>query len=72
MVFTSNDKPIKFVTEGSIFEVGTVTERADRTIDMFAAERYDLAIVLNQYYGQFRIGANYIAKDSRIKGGFYE
>ena len=57
-VFTSNDKPIKFVTEGdSIFEVGTVTERADRTIDIFAAERYGLAIVLNQYYGQFRISA---------------
>lgn len=55
-VVTSNDKPVKFVTEGdAIFETGNATDNADRTVEIFAGERYGLGVVLNQLYGQYRI-----------------
>lgn len=55
-IVTANDKPIKFVTEGdAIFEQGQATNNADRTVDILAGERYGVAIVLNQLYGQYRI-----------------
>lgn len=55
-IVTSNDKPIKFVTEGdAIFEQGQATSNADRTVDILAGERYGIGIVLNQLYGQYRI-----------------
>ena len=55
-VLTSNEKPVKFVTEGdAIFEQGNATDNADRTVTMLAGERYGMAIVLNQLYGQYRI-----------------
>lgn len=55
-IVTANDKPIKFVTEGDpIFEQGEIGRNADRTIDIFAGERWGVAIVLNQLYGQYRI-----------------
>lgn len=55
-IVTSNDKPVKFVTEGdAIFEQGQATSNADRTVDIFAGERWGVGIVLNQLYGQYRI-----------------
>lgn len=55
-IVTSNDKPIKFVTEGeAIFSQSTDFGNADLTVDMFAGERWGVGIVLNQLYGQFRI-----------------
>lgn len=55
-VVTSDAKPIKFVTEGeAIFEQGISSDNADRTVDMFAGERWGVGIVLNQLYGQYRI-----------------
>lgn len=55
-IVTSNDKPVKFVTEGdAIFEQGQATDNVDRTVDILAGERYGVAIVLNQLYGQYRI-----------------
>ena len=55
-IVTANDKPIKFVTEGdAIFEQGQATDNVDRTVDILAGERYGIAIVLNQLYGQYRI-----------------
>jgi len=55
-IVTANDKPIKFVTEGdAIFEQGQATSNVDRTVDILAGERYGVAIVLNQLYGQYRI-----------------
>ncbi len=55
-IVTSNDKPVKFVTEGdALFEQGQATDNADRTIDIFAGERYGLGIVLNQLYGQYQM-----------------
>lgn len=55
-VVTSDVKPIKFVTEGqSIFEMGSMMDNADQTIDMFAGENFGVGIVLNQLYGHFRI-----------------
>ncbi|HHY20592.1 MAG TPA: hypothetical protein GX525_01630 [Bacilli bacterium] len=55
-IVTANNKPIKFVTEGdAIFEQGQATNNADRTVDILAGERYGVAIVLNQLYGQYRI-----------------
>lgn len=55
-VVTSNDKPVKFVTEGdAIFETGSALNNADRTVDIFAGERWGVGVVLNQLYGQYRI-----------------
>lgn len=55
-VVTSNDKPVKFVTEGdAIFEQGQATDNADRTIGILAGERWGVGIVLNQLYGQYRM-----------------
>lgn len=55
-VVTADDKPIKFVTEGDpIFEQGDVMRNADRTVDLFAGERWGVGIVLDQLYGQYRI-----------------
>lgn len=55
-VVTSNDKPVKFVTEGdAIFETGNALNNADRTVDIFAGERWGVGVVLNQLYGQYRI-----------------
>lgn len=55
-IVTANDKPVKFVTEGdAIFEQGQATDNADRTVDILAGERYGVAVVLNQLYGQYRI-----------------
>lgn len=55
-VLTSDNKPVKFVTEGdAIFEQGQATDNADKTITMLAGERYGMAIVLNQLYGQYRL-----------------
>lgn len=55
-VVTGGEKPIKFVTEGdAIFEQGDVLKNVDRTIDIFAGERWGVAIVLDQLYGQYRI-----------------
>ena len=34
-IVTSNDKPVKFVTEGdAIFEQGQATDNVDRTVDI--------------------------------------
>jgi len=53
-VVTAGSRPIKFVTEGqAIFEQGTVQKNADRTIDMFAGERWGVAAVFNAYIGQY-------------------
>jgi hypothetical protein len=53
-VVTADSKPIKFVTEGqAIFEQGLVTDNADRTIDMFAGERWGVGAVFNAYIGQY-------------------
>ena len=55
-VVTSDDKPVKFVTEGeSLFELGRATDNADRTVDILAQEKWGTGIVLNQLYGQYRI-----------------
>lgn len=55
-VVTSNDKPIKFVTEGdAIFEQGTALSNADQTIDIMAAERWGVAVVLNQNYANYKL-----------------
>lgn len=55
-IVTSNDKPVKFVTEGdAIFEQGQATDNTDRTVDILAGERYGLGVVLNQLYGQYQI-----------------
>lgn len=55
-VVTSNDKPIKFVTEGdAIFDTGQAFDNADMTVDIFAGERWGVGIVLNQMYGQYRM-----------------
>jgi len=55
-VVSAGTKPIKFVSEGdAIFEQGQTTDNADRTIGMFAGERWGVGIVLNQLYGQYRI-----------------
>ena len=55
-VVTGGEKPIKFVTEGdAIFEQGDVLKNADRTIDILAGERWGVAVVLDQLYGQYRI-----------------
>lgn len=55
-VVTANDKPIKFVTEGdAIFEQGTALDNADQTIDIMAAERWGVAVVLNQNYANYKL-----------------
>ena len=55
-IVTSGEKPVKFVTEGdAIFEQGDALKNADRTIDIFAGERWGVAIVLDTLYGQYRI-----------------
>lgn len=56
-IVTSNDKPVKFVTEGdALFEQGTALDNADETIDIMAAERWGVAVVLNQMYGNYKLG----------------
>lgn len=53
-VVTTASKPIKFVTEGeAIFEQGDVMKNADRTIEMFAGERWGVGAVFNSYIGQY-------------------
>jgi hypothetical protein len=53
-VVTADSKPLKFVTEGeSLFEQGDVMKNADRTIDMFAGERWGVAAVFNSYIAQY-------------------
>lgn len=53
-VVTTSSKPIKFVTEGeAIFEQGDVMKNADRTIEMFAGERWGVGAVFNAYIGQY-------------------
>jgi hypothetical protein len=55
-VVSAGVKPVKFVTEGdAIFEQGQAIDNADLTVDMFAGERWECGIVLNQLYGQYRI-----------------
>ena len=55
-IMTSDGKPVKFVTLGeAIFEQGNATANADRTVDMFAGENWGIGIILNQFYGQYRI-----------------
>lgn len=53
-VVTASSKPIKFVTEGeAIFEQNNIMDNADRTIEMFAGERYGVGAVFNAYVGQY-------------------
>ncbi len=55
-VVTSNDKPIKFVTEGdALFDVGSPFDNADMTTDILTGERWGVGIVLNKLYGQYRM-----------------
>lgn len=53
-VVTANDKPVKFVTEGdAIFEPGNASDNADMTVDILAAERWGIGVVLNQMMGKY-------------------
>lgn len=55
-IITSDTKPIKFVTEGdAIFETAPATNNEDLTVDLFAGERYGVGVLLNSYYGQYRL-----------------
>ena len=55
-VITNGNKFIKFVTEGeTVFEVGSITDNADRTVDIVAGESYGVAIAFNKKHGQYRI-----------------
>ena len=53
-VVSANTKPIKFVTEGdAIFETGDIMRNADRTIDIFAGERWESELYLINFGGQY-------------------
>ena len=55
-VMSGDSEPVKFVTDGeAIFEVGDVTKNADRTIDIFAGERWGVGVVINQNYAQYTL-----------------
>ena len=58
-VVTSDEKPVKFVTEGdAIFEQGDVLKNVDRTIDILAGERWGVGIIFDAIYGQYQIGSS--------------
>ena len=55
-VMSGDNKPVKFVTEGeAIFETGDVMKNADRTIDIFAGERWGVGVIISQNYAQYTL-----------------
>ena len=55
-VMAGDNKPVKYVTEGeSIFEVGDIMKNVDRTIDIFAGERYGTGTVISKNYAQYTL-----------------
>lgn len=55
-IMVGGEKPVKFVTEGdAIMEMNDVMKNADRTIDIFAGERYGTAVVISDNFGAYTI-----------------
>lgn len=55
-VMAGDNKFVKFVTEGeAIFETGDIMKNKDRTMDIFAGERWGTGVVISQNYAQYTL-----------------
>ncbi|MDD4298887.1 MAG: hypothetical protein PHS98_04605 [Bacilli bacterium] len=57
-VVTTDEKPVKFVTEGEVRIVdGDALANADLTQDYFSATKYGTGVVITDLYGKFEVSA---------------